>query len=255
MKQEIVAIHSFEHLTSEILELTFVSEYLSRMARPGQFINIKVGDQFPLLRRPFSIFNIDGDKISIVFNVIGTGTKVLARKRKGDTIDIVGPCGNDFLEFVDESFDTALFVAGGIGVAPFPFLTKHFPQSKSIVTYLGGRHHDLIVEKGLKNIKVATDDGSLGYKGTVLELIKNDLSMNSYGKTRFFLCGPNRMMKAVADYASEQNIPCFASMECDMACGIGLCQGCNIEMLGAEKKYSLVCKEGTIFNTQNVKLQ
>ncbi|MFA5832984.1 MAG: dihydroorotate dehydrogenase electron transfer subunit [Bacteroidota bacterium] len=254
MKQEIVPIHSFECLTTEILELTFVSEYLAATAKPGQFINIRVGDNYPLLRRPFSIFNIEGNKISIVFNVIGTGTKVLARKRKGDMLDVLGPCGNDFLSFTNGEYDTAIFVAGGIGVAPFPMLTKYFPIDKNVVTYLGGRHKELIVEKGLKNVKIATDDGSQGMKGTVLDVIKDDFSKTDYGKTRFFVCGPTRMMKAISDYAHEIGSQCYASLECDMACGIGLCQGCNIEMNSGDKKYRLVCKEGTIFETQTVKL-
>ncbi len=254
MKQEIVPIHSFECLSNEILELTFISDYLSEVAKPGQFVNIRVGDNFPLLRRPFSIFNIEENRVSIVFNVIGTGTKVLARKRKGDMVDILGPCGNDYLSFIDETFETAIFVAGGIGVAPFPFLTKHFPKDKKIVTFLGARHKELIVEKGLQNMKISTDDGSEGFHGTVLDLIKDDFQKNNYGKIRFFLCGPTRMMKAVAEYAKELGARCYASLECDMACGIGLCQGCNIEMNEGEKKYKLVCKEGTIFETQTVKL-
>ena len=255
MKQEIVTINSLEHLTNEILELTFVSDYLASIAKPGQFINIRVGENYPLLRRPFSIFNVDGNRISVVFNVIGTGTKVLARKRKGDTLDVIGPCGNDFLQFVEGSFDTAVFVAGGIGVAPFSFLTKKFPTKKEIVTFIGGRHKDLIVEKGLRNFSVATDDGSQGFKGTVLDLIKEKFAKKKYRNPRFFVCGPTRMMKAVADFAKEIDAQCYASLECDMACGIGLCQGCNIEMSGGEKKYRLVCKEGTIFETQSVKLQ
>ena len=254
MKLEIVPIHSFECLTNEILELTFISDYLGSIAKPGQFINIKVDNNFPLLRRPFSIFNIQENKISIVFNVIGTGTKMLARKRRGDTLDIVGPCGNDFLPFASGNYDTAIFVAGGIGVAPFPFLTKHFPAGKKIVTFLGGRNKELIVTKGLKNIKIATDDGTDGFKGTVLDLIKNDFSKHKYGNIRFFTCGPTRMMKALAEYAVELGTECYASLETDMACGIGLCQGCNIEVIGGEKKYRLVCKEGTIFETKRVKL-
>lgn len=254
MKQEIVTIHSFETLTKEILELTFISDHLSAYAKPGQFINIRVDDNYPLLRRPFSIFNVDGNKISIVFNVIGTGTKVLARKRKGDMIDILGPCGNNFLSFVDDSFDTAIFVAGGIGVAPFPFFTKHLSKNKEMVMFLGGRHKELIIRKGLRNPIIATDDGSLGFKGTVLDLIKSDFDKNEYGSKRFFVCGPTRMMKAVSEYAHSIDAQCYASLECDMACGIGLCQGCNIEMNNDVKKYRLVCKEGTIFETQTVKL-
>jgi dihydroorotate dehydrogenase electron transfer subunit len=254
MKQEIVPIHSFECLTAEILELTFESEYLAAHAKPGQFINIRVDNNYPLLRRPFSIYNVEGNKVSIVFNVIGTGTKVLARKRKGDTIDVLGPCGNDFLSFVDDPFDTAVFVGGGIGVAPFPFLTKRFPKGKQVVTFVGGRTKELIVEKGLNAPRIATDDGTAGMKGTVLDLIKDDFSNHAYTNPRFFVCGPTRMMKAVAEYAKEIGASCYASLECDMACGIGLCQGCNIEMTTGEKKYRLVCKEGTIFETQTVKL-
>jgi len=254
MKQETVSIYSVEHLTSEILELTFISEYIGSTAKPGQFINIRVDSNFPLLRRPFSIFNTDGNKISIVFNVIGTGTKMLARKRRGDTMDVVGPCGNDFIPYSSGDYDTAIFVAGGIGVAPFPFFTRHFPNDKSIITFLGARQKELIVTKGLKNVKVSTDDGSDGMKGTVLELIKNNFSKNKYGKTRFFTCGPTRMMKALAEYAVELGVECYASLETDMACGIGLCQGCNIEIVGGEKKYKLVCKEGPIFETRTVKL-
>lgn len=254
MKQEIVPIHSFECLTNEILELTFISDYLGEVAKPGQFINIRVDNNFPLLRRPFSIFNADGNKISIVFNVIGAGTKVLAKKRRGDTLDIIGPCGNDFLPFTSGNYTTAILVGGGIGVAPFPFLTKHFPTDKKIVTFLGARNKEMVVAKGLKNVKIATDDGTEGFKGTVLDLIKDDFKKNNYGSFRFFTCGPTRMMKALADYAVSLEAECYASLETDMACGIGLCQGCNIEVIGGERKYKLVCKEGTIFETRTVKL-
>ncbi|MEW5799055.1 MAG: dihydroorotate dehydrogenase electron transfer subunit [Bacteroidota bacterium] len=254
MKQEIVTVHSFECLTNEILELTFISDYIASTGKPGNFINIRVDNNFPLLRRPFSIFNIEGNKISIVFNVIGTGTRVLAKKRKGDSIDILGPCGNDFLRFANGDYDTAVLVGGGIGVAPLPFLTKHFPPGKKILTFLGARHKELIVTKGLLNPKIATDDGSEGFHGTVLDLLKDDFSKNEYGKTQFFICGPTRMMKAVADFANRRGSDCYASLETDMACGIGLCQGCNIEINGGAKKYALVCKEGTIFETRTVKL-
>lgn len=254
MKQELVRIHSFEYLSSEILELTFISDYLGENALPGHFINIRVDPNFPLLRRPFSIFNVDGNKISIVFNVIGTGTKILASKKVGDTLDIVAPCGNSFRSFMEGEYETAVFVGGGIGVAPFPFLTKLFDPRKKIITFIGGRNKNLIVTKGLVNVKIATDDGTAGFHGTVLDLIKNDFKANSYGTMRFFTCGPTKMMKAIGEFANGRGADCFASLETDMACGIGLCQGCNIEMVGGEKKYKLVCKDGTIFETRTVKL-
>lgn len=254
MKQEIVPIRSITQLTPDILELTFVSRYFAENVRPGQFINIRVDDHFPLLRRPFSIFMAEGDTVSVVFNVIGRGTKVLARKRAGDTIDVVGPCGNDFLQFSAGEYETAIFVAGGIGVAPFPFLTKLFPADKKIVTYLGARTKSMIVEKGLKNTSIATDDGSTGFHGTVIDLIKQDFNTQHRQSVRFFTCGPTGMMRALGEFARLIGAPCYASLETDMACGIGLCQGCIVETHGDDKKYKLVCKEGTIFETQSVKL-
>lgn len=254
MKQEYLPIISQKYLTPDVLELTFVSKYLASVAKPGQFINIHVDDNFPLLRRPFSIFSVDGEAVSIVFNVIGRGTKVLATKRPGDLIDVVGPCGNDFLAFADGDYDTAIFVAGGIGIAPFPFLTAKFPKMKNIATYLGARNKSMIVQNGLTNVMIATDDGSAGYHGTVLDLLRSDFQNRTLGTTRFFTCGPTRMMKAIGEFAHTQGAECYASLETDMACGIGLCQGCNIEIIGGEYKYKLVCKEGTIFETQTVKL-
>ena len=112
----------------------------------------------------------------------------------------------------------------------------------------------MVITKGLQNVMIATDDGSEGFHGTVLDLLKKDLPQHRYGKTRFFTCGPTRMMKAIGEYAHSIGAECYASLETDMACGIGLCQGCNIEVIGGETKYKLVCKEGTIFETQTVKL-
>jgi dihydroorotate dehydrogenase electron transfer subunit len=111
-----------------------------------------------------------------------------------------------------------------------------------------------VIDQGMKNIHVATDDGSMGYHGTVLELLKEYLGTNDVGSVRLFLCGPARMMRAVAGYALEMNIPAYASIECEMACGIGLCQGCAVESKGGTKKYFLVCTDGTIFDTRTVNI-
>ncbi len=252
MKQEIVPITNISYLTDEIIELSFQSEYLSKETKPGQFVNILVDNHFPLLRRPFSVFNVKQDILSIAFNIVGTGSTILSKKQSGDTLDVLGPCGNNFLQFTEGDFETAVIVAGGIGVAPFSMFTAAISKKKNIQTFLGGRTKDLILKNGLKNVKVSTDDGSEGFKGTVLDLIKEDFAKNNYGKIRFFTCGPSRMMKALAEFSKENMIECYASLETGMACGIGLCQGCNVELNDFGKKYALVCKEGTIFETQKV---
>jgi dihydroorotate dehydrogenase electron transfer subunit len=254
MHQEHAVIRSLTNLTPEIKRLTLHAPSICRDAQPGQFLNIRVDANFPLLRRPFSIFDVDGEEVSIMFNVIGRGTTVLARKEPGDTLDIIGPCGNSFLPFTDGDYDTSILVAGGIGVAPFPFLTKRMDAARRIETFIGARGKDFVVEGGMKNIHIATDDGSMGYHGTVLELLKEHLRTHDAGAARLFLCGPSRMMRAVAEYALERNIPAYASIECEMACGIGLCQGCAVESNGGGKKYFLVCTDGTIFDTRTVKM-
>jgi dihydroorotate dehydrogenase electron transfer subunit len=254
MHQEHAVVRSLTSVTSDIKRLTLHAPSICRDAQPGQFLNIRVDANFPLLRRPFSIFDIDGEDVSIIFNVIGRGTSVLARKEPGDTLDIIGPCGNSFLPFTEGGYDTSIFVAGGIGVAPFPFFTKRMDQSHRIETFIGARSASFVISEGMRNVHIATDDGSVGYHGTVLEELKDYLAAHDLGTVRMFLCGPSRMMRAVADFAMEKNIPAYASIECEMACGIGLCQGCAVESVGGEKKYFLVCTDGTIFDTRTVKI-
>lgn len=254
MHQEFAVVRSLTNLTPEIKRLTLHAPSMCSGAQPGQFLNIRVDANFPLLRRPFSICDVEGDEISIIFNVIGRGTSVLARKEPGDTLDVIGPCGNSFLPFTEDAYDTSVFVAGGIGVAPFPFFTKRMDPSRRIETFIGARSKGYVVDEGLKNVHIATDDGSRGYHGTVLELLREHLRTNDLGTVRLFLCGPSRMMRAVADYALDMNIPAYASVECEMACGIGLCQGCAVESNGGDKKYFLVCTDGTVFDTRTVKL-
>ncbi len=254
MHQEFAVVRSLTSITPEIKRLTLHAPSICSGALPGQFLNIRVDANFPLLRRPFSIYDVDGDELSILFTVIGRGTAVLARKEPGDTLDIIGPCGNSFLPFTEGAYDTSVFVAGGIGVAPFPFFTKRMDPSRRIETFIGARSRDFVIDGGMRNVHVATDDGTLGYHGTVLDLLKEYLSANDAGRVRMFLCGPSRMMRAVADFALEMNIPAYASIECDMACGIGLCQGCAVESTGGDKKYFLVCTDGTIFDTRTVKI-
>jgi dihydroorotate dehydrogenase electron transfer subunit len=254
MHQEHAVVRSLTSLTPEINCLTLHAPLICRTALPGQFLNIRVNADFPLLRRPFSIFDINGEDVSIMFNVIGRGTTALARKEPGDTLDIIGPCGNSFMPFTEGAFDTAVIVAGGIGVAPFPFFTKQMDPARRIETFIGARGKNFVIQNGMRNIHIATDDGSMGYHGTVLDLVKEYLRTHDIGTARLFMCGPSKMMRAVAAYALEMKIDAYASVECEMACGIGLCQGCAVESNGGAKKYFLVCTDGTIFDTRTVNI-
>ncbi len=239
--------------TREIHENIFLLEarcpVVASQIKPGQFCNIKITEfSSPLLRRPFSVCDVNGNSIYFMFNIFGEGTKLLSRKREGDTVNILAPLGNGFT--IEGDYEHAIIVAGGLGAAPFPFLTKKL-DGKKISTFIGGRTANDVITYGMENIQTATEDGSLGFKGNVVQLLKNNLPEIKKHKTRIFSCGPNPMLRALKEFCIENEIECQASTECAMACGFGICQGCPIET--AEKdKYLLVCKDGPVFDVRDV---
>jgi dihydroorotate dehydrogenase electron transfer subunit len=251
MVSEVCSVVSVEHLRSDIYVLTFRSSTIARAVQPGQFVNIKVNDLLlPLLRRPFSIYKVEGDCVKIIFNIIGTGTNILAGKHKGDVIDVLGPLGKSY--GLNDEYETALLVAGGLGVAPLPMITDALRGKKNIATFLGARKKEYIVSTYLQNVHISTDDGSEGFRGTVVDLLRKEFSMQKFPQPKIFGCGPNRMLDTLSTFAREMSIPCEVSLESAMACGIGICQGCPIELNNAEKKYALICKEGTVFDANTI---
>lgn len=252
--REKAAITSLTHMGGDTYILSFDSPAIASRALPGQFVNIKVDESTsPLLRRPFSISRIHGTNVEILFLKIGLATTVMADRRPGDTLDIIGPLGNAF--HYDIQCDTAILVAGGVGVAPMPFLTQYLDKTaKTIMTYLGARSKENLYTNHLRNIHVATDDGSQGYHGTVIDLLRDELKSAPAGRVQIYACGPTPMLKALSVFAHESGIPSEASLEGEMGCGIGLCQGCPVEIAGDEKKYQLVCHEGTVFSLTSIRL-
>ncbi|MHB9039803.1 MAG: dihydroorotate dehydrogenase electron transfer subunit [Melioribacteraceae bacterium] len=245
-------VESVERLGEETFLMKVFSPAIAYISKPGQFCNIKVSESnFPLLRRPFSICNVDGDYVFFLFDIHGEGTKILSSKKNGDTVELLGPLGKGFM--FDDDYETAVIVAGGLGAAPFPFLIKNISDEKNIICLVGGRSQKQIVTHGLKNIAIATDDGSEGFKGTVIDLLKEEIKNIHEKKFRIFACGPNAMLKALQKYSIENNFDCQISVECAMACGFGICQGCPVDSVNGES-YLLVCKDGPVFNANEVKL-
>jgi dihydroorotate dehydrogenase electron transfer subunit len=224
---------------------------IASVMNPGQFLNIKVTETiYPLLRRPFSICDTEGDYIYIMFNIFGEGTKMLAEKKIDEELDILGPLGTGFN--VEGDYDTAVIVAGGLGAAPFPALVRRLGDDKKVLTFIGGRTSKDVITYKMQNIHVATDDGSMGLKGNVVDLLGKNIDKLKKGTTKFFACGPNAMLRALKDFCIENNFECEASTECAMACGFGICQGCPIESAHQKDKYLLVCKDGPVFNIKDV---
>jgi len=226
---------------------------IANIAEPGQFVNLRIDQSyFPLLRRPFSICDVSGDYFYILFSPYGRGTKLLSHKSIGDTIDTLGPLGKGF-NYLDD-FETAVIVAGGLGSAPFPFVTRRIKNKKKVYSFVGGRSKKDVIIYGMENLTTATDDGSEGFKGTVVDLLETKVDELKKENIKVFGCGPTPMLKALQSFCNRNNFECEISTECAMACGFGICQGCPIEPVGNNSKYLLVCNDGPVFNAKDVVL-
>jgi dihydroorotate dehydrogenase electron transfer subunit len=254
MNQGFYRVDSVREIAPNIHILSLHAPEISRSVKAGQFLNVRTRDQFiPLLRRPFSVYFREAERLQIIFNIVGLGTRILATDPPGGMLDVIGPLGNSF--GVGGEYDEAVLVAGGLGVAPMPLLTAELrKEGRPVQTFLGARNASQIVRQHLDNVSVATDDGSAGHRGTVVDLLRNRLSAMPDRRRKIFACGPTPMLRALSAFASERSIPCELSLESPMACGIGLCQGCPVEVRNRPGKYALVCRDGTVFDSNDVVL-
>lgn len=238
-----------------IYVLSFRSAAISRSVRAGQFVNLRVeGSCQPLLRRPFSAYRVRDSSVEIVFHVVGRGTEALSRKKEGDTLDVLGPLGKPF-GTDDPEYETGVLIGGGLGVAPLPLLTTAIrKRGKKVFTFLGSRSAAHLVTDHLEEPHIATDDGSAGFHGNVVELASSVLRSQPVRRPKIFACGPTPMLRAVSSLARAMEIPCEVSLEGPMGCGIGICQGCPVELSGPGKSYALMCKDGPVFDTRTIKI-
>ena len=247
-------------LGGKYYKIRVLAPEIASSARAGQFCMIRPeysGES--LLRRPFSIAAIrDHDILEFAYTAIGVGTRLLAQAKAGDRLLCVGPLGNSF-PIAEGS--AAIVVAGGIGVAPFPFLNRVLNQHRIFpVTYYGARSaDDLIYIEELNQLSekliVATDDGSAGFHGFVTQILERDLEQH-HRDAVIHACGPHPMLAAVKRIAERCGLPAYLSMEETMGCGLGICIGCPIPGItpDGENTYFLCCKEGPIFPSSVVVL-
>lgn len=223
-------------------------------ARPGQFLHIVCGDSTaPLLRRPLSISRVSRREgwVEFIYRVVGEGTERLSRRAAGDRLDVLGPLGTPFAL---QPGRRHILVGGGVGIPPMLFLAetlKDEAPGDGIVVLLGGRSADLILCAGdFAGIglapEIATDDGSMGRKGIVTDLLADALSTLP---AAVYACGPVPMLKAVAGASAQAGVPCQVSFEARMACGLGACLSCVIPTASG---YQRVCTEGPAFDASSV---
>jgi dihydroorotate dehydrogenase electron transfer subunit len=230
----------------------------ARLVLPGQFVMVKAGKaEEPLLRRPLSVHKINGPAIEILYEVVGKGTEILAKRKAGEYIDVVGPLGSGFQYRKPEAGkQKPILVAGGMGVAPLVFLAQKLKNSKGLVLIGARTKKQVLCEKEFQklgfDVKIATDDGSAGFCGRVTGLLENILRNNPITQERnnlIYACGPRPMLKEISRLAGRYKIPAQISLEEHMACGIGACLGCVVKTQAGFKR---ACKEGPVFSARDI---
>jgi dihydroorotate dehydrogenase electron transfer subunit len=234
-------------------------------AIPGQFVMLQLADRTdPLLRRPFSIHKLITQPgklrgFELLYKVVGTATDLMSQLRPGDRVNILGPLGNGF--FIGGQFRLAYVVAGGIGVAPMPFLISTLLDKSvdrsALSVFIGGKSkNDLLciqdfIDLGL-SVRTTTDDGSSGDQCLVTDPVEAEIAHHK--PDIIYACGPMAMLSCVIGIAEKHGVDCQVSIETMMACGMGACLGCAIERRADPSKYLHACLDGPVFNANELNI-
>jgi len=248
LSDELVTILENTRINGKYFKLVFRSKKLARNVKPGQFLMLQIGDkEDPYLRRPFSYYRSTNDRIEILYEILGYGTKQLSKKQKGDTVKVMGALGNLFSPVAPKAQRRKrILVAGGVGVPPLVFFAE-----KNKVDYLliGTKSkQEVLPKKELAKVKAkvlfSTDDGSYGVKGRVTLLLEDIIQKEGAENIFIQTCGPTPMMNAVMIMAKKYEIPGEASLDETMGCGMGVCLGC---MVKTPEGWVPSCTKGPIF--------
>ena len=243
---------SQEALAADIYSMWIEAPEIAAAAKPGQFFSVYTKDAGRLLPRPISICETDKakERLRIVYRVAGAGTAAFSAYRAGDDIAVMGPLGNGFPLKSKKAF----LIGGGIGIPPMLELSKNLECEKQIVL---GYRDELFLNREFEpfgRVYVATEDGSAGTKGNVLDAIRE----NGLTADVIYACGPTPMLRALKAYAQERKIECWISLEERMACGIGACLACVCRSTDVDEHSHVhnkrICKDGPVFSAQEVEL-
>ena len=250
-EQTVVAVHEDAGPGYRFLELE--APRLADALVPGQFVHVRVPGLEPTaLRRPFSVFDADAGRVTLLYKVVGRGTAALARAQVGDAVEVLGPLGHGF---PSSSKGVPLLVGGGYGVAPLHFLAKRLKDPRAIL-FVGGRTKDdlLALDRfaalGVE-VRIATNDGSAGEKGFVTGPLDAALEgLRARGEAfELFTCGPDGLLKAVSDRAVAAKMPGWISMDRHMVCGVGACYACIQKTVRGNSR---CCVEGPVFRAEDL---
>jgi dihydroorotate dehydrogenase electron transfer subunit len=248
--------------------LTIYCPPIANEIKTGQFIMLKVSDNYsPLLRRPFSIYKsypMDHPEknergcLLILYKKVGKGTQRMTEFKKGGKVNMIGPLGNGFSLPPLPSSTHIILIGGGVGIVSLYSLAEVL-GSPNLFVFIGGKtKDDILCEKEFKKghaskIFVATEDGSLGYKGTVIDLFLSQKRRFKRGESQYiYSCGPVEMLKELARAVKSKRVVCQVSLEARMGCGFGACWGCVVKTNDPKTPYQRVCKEGPVFNLKDI---
>lgn len=255
--KETCTIVSQEQIGTGIFSMWLQTNEIAGQAVPGQFLSLFSRNGSKLLPRPISICEIDREqkRIRLVYRVTGknTGTEEFSKLHANVKIQAMGPLGNGF-PLKEAEGKRVFLMGGGIGIPPMLQIAKELQTEKMAV--LGYRDELFLTEdfKKYSSVYIATEDGSAGTKGNVMDAIRE----NRLEADVIFACGPKPMLRAIKNYADEKNIACWISMEERMACGIGACLACVCQSKEVDEHSNVhnkrVCKDGPVFLSSEVEL-
>jgi dihydroorotate dehydrogenase electron transfer subunit len=240
------AILKNKEIVPNIYEMILEAGDLVDSVLPGQFVNLYCPSEARILPRPISICEVDqsAKTLKLIYAVVGKGTEIFSKMQVGGILKMVGPLGNGFT--INTEWTENIVIGGGVGIPPLLELAKKLKGNTSV--FLGFRKDPFLIEdfKKYSTVYVATEDGSAGIKGNVLDLLekqKNKAQM-------VYSCGPKPMLKALVQWAGKKQIPIQVSLEERMACGIGACLVCACRIKKKEEtdwQNSRICKDGPVF--------
>jgi dihydroorotate dehydrogenase electron transfer subunit len=263
-------------LARDTYRVRFECPEIARRIVPGQFIMLRLaGFNDPLLGRPLALYDVIRDAsgaptaIDVVYLTLGKMTRRLARFSPGDELEVWGPLGNGF---PPRAVEHLIMVAGGIGQTPFLALGQEYlgrcqygdpprsvPRAERVTLCYGVRSAELLAgvpdfEAAGFDVRISSDDGSVGHHGLVTDVLNEALAMPASGERLVVCCGPEPMMHAVADVCRRSETPCLVSLETPMACGIGICFSCvtKVRQPDGDWDWKRTCVEGPIFDAQKI---
>ncbi len=258
----LVRIEKITKEQNDAFIVEFIDKKIAKASKPGMFLSVFLENK--VFRRPFAILDASEStgRVRFLFKVVGSATEYMSKLKENDLIDVIAPLGNSF--DYDKKYKS-LLVGGGVGIPPIHYLAKEMADKENTHVFLGASSINGIYLKSelekYSSLHISTDDGSFGFNGNAVDMLEEFLA-NEITKTKkipmIYACGSKPLLKSLKKLMNKYEIKGYFSFEAMMACAIGLCQGCALEIDGAHARedniYALCCRDGAIFKYDYIEI-